>query len=169
MTPPHWSEERKDNSIEALNSSQKTNHPDIPNSDAIQPQNEDSARVSTTVGTKRKQSVAEDEDEDIPPRPSLGNNAGNGGNGTGYKCNVCRKEYKHLNSLSKHQWEHHYAWQSALRFNLRKSQQVALMEAAQILVDMRGCSAPSPTSTVQAQAATAGVGGSDTGRERHRR
>ncbi|KAJ1912496.1 hypothetical protein IWQ60_009643 [Tieghemiomyces parasiticus] len=51
-------------------------------------------------------------------------------------CNVCGKKYKHRSCLTKHLWEHHESWESCLKYNLTKHQQVQMMEAAQILLDM---------------------------------
>ncbi|CAG8567594.1 9088_t:CDS:2 [Acaulospora morrowiae] len=55
---------------------------------------------------------------------------------TTYTCHVCDKRYKHRNCLVKHLWEHHESWELCLKFNLTKHQQVQMMEAAQILVDL---------------------------------
>ncbi|CAG8623097.1 8271_t:CDS:2 [Ambispora leptoticha] len=55
---------------------------------------------------------------------------------TTYTCNHCGKKYKHRNCLVKHLWEHHESWELCLKFNLTKHQQVQMMEAAQILVDL---------------------------------
>ncbi|KAJ1965638.1 hypothetical protein GGI12_000634 [Dipsacomyces acuminosporus] len=51
-------------------------------------------------------------------------------------CGVCGKRYKHRSCLHKHLWEHHDAWETCLKYNLTKHQQVQMMEAAQVLVDM---------------------------------
>ncbi|KAJ2504505.1 hypothetical protein GGI11_007339 [Coemansia sp. RSA 2049] len=51
-------------------------------------------------------------------------------------CRVCGKQYKHRSCLNKHLWEHHDAWEACLKYNLTKHQQVQMMEAAQVLVDM---------------------------------
>ncbi|KAJ1962733.1 hypothetical protein H4R35_007323 [Dimargaris xerosporica] len=51
-------------------------------------------------------------------------------------CSVCGKKYKHRSCLSKHLWEHHESWGTCLKYNLTKHQQVQMMEAAQILIDM---------------------------------
>jgi len=70
-----------------------------------------------------------DKDADSPtPPPSLSK--------TTYTCNHCGKKYKHRNCLVKHLWEHHESWELCLKFNLTKHQQVQMMEAAQILVDL---------------------------------
>jgi hypothetical protein len=57
-------------------------------------------------------------------------------NGTRVSCPDCGKLYKHPGCLSKHRWEHHEHWPSVSRLLLTKHQQVQLMEAAQILVDI---------------------------------
>ncbi|PVV05205.1 hypothetical protein BB560_000274 [Smittium megazygosporum] len=58
----------------------------------------------------------------------------------GYKqicsCGVCGKTYKHRSCLVKHLWEHHEAWNTCLKYNLSKHQQVKMMEAAQTLVSL---------------------------------
>ncbi|KAJ2778960.1 hypothetical protein H4R18_004294 [Coemansia javaensis] len=56
-------------------------------------------------------------------------------------CSVCGKRYKHRSCLHKHLWEHHDAWEECLKYNLTKHQQVQMMEAAQVLVDMMGVKA----------------------------
>ncbi|KAI8325218.1 hypothetical protein GQ54DRAFT_295655 [Martensiomyces pterosporus] len=56
-------------------------------------------------------------------------------------CGVCGKRYKHRSCLHKHLWEHHDAWEACLKYNLTKHQQVQMMEAAQVLVDMMGVKA----------------------------
>ncbi|OZJ01999.1 hypothetical protein BZG36_04727 [Bifiguratus adelaidae] len=57
-------------------------------------------------------------------------------NGTNYRCEECGKVYKHPNCLSKHRWEHSEEWGLASKFLLSKHQQVQLLEAAAILVNM---------------------------------
>ncbi|KAJ2856392.1 hypothetical protein J3B02_001628 [Coemansia erecta] len=54
------------------------------------------------------------------------------------RCSTCGKRYKHRSCLHKHLWEHHAAWEACLKYNLTKHQQVQMMEAAQVLVDMMG-------------------------------
>ncbi|KAI7823155.1 hypothetical protein BX661DRAFT_186969 [Kickxella alabastrina] len=59
-------------------------------------------------------------------------------NRTSCTCSVCGKRYKHRSCLHKHLWEHHDAWEACLKYNLSKHQQVQMMEAAQVLVEMMG-------------------------------
>ncbi|CAG8548899.1 6108_t:CDS:2 [Rhizophagus irregularis] len=70
----------------------------------------------------------EDNIQEHSPSPSVSK--------TTYTCHVCSKKYKHRNCLVKHLWEHHESWELCLKFNLTKHQQVQMMEAAQILVDL---------------------------------
>lgn len=53
-----------------------------------------------------------------------------------YQCRECGKVYKHPNCLSKHQWEHSAEWEFTSQFLLTKHQQVQLLEAAAILMNM---------------------------------
>lgn len=53
-----------------------------------------------------------------------------------YQCRECGKVYKHPNCLSKHQWEHSEEWEFTSQFLLTKHQQVQLLEAAAILMNM---------------------------------
>jgi hypothetical protein len=47
------------------------------------------------------------------------------------QCHRCNKEYKSLNCLQKHLWEHTEYWNANL--NISKHQQVQLLEAASVL------------------------------------
>jgi len=51
-------------------------------------------------------------------------------------CEFCGKMYKHRNCLSKHQWEHHEHWETTKRLCVSKHQQVQLLEAATVLVNI---------------------------------
>ena len=53
-----------------------------------------------------------------------------------YQCEQCGKVYKHRNCLNKHLWEHHESWEVTKKFCSTKHQQVQLLEAAQVLVEM---------------------------------
>ncbi|KAI8980836.1 hypothetical protein BDB01DRAFT_795795 [Pilobolus umbonatus] len=53
-----------------------------------------------------------------------------------YKCNHCGKSYKHPNCLQKHRWEHSEEWELTSKLLLTKHQQVQMLEAAAILVNM---------------------------------
>ncbi|KAJ9077420.1 hypothetical protein DSO57_1016874 [Entomophthora muscae] len=50
-------------------------------------------------------------------------------NRTPVSCSICGKVYRHKISYLKHQWEHHELWDTCLRFNVSKHQQVQMMEA----------------------------------------
>jgi hypothetical protein len=54
-----------------------------------------------------------------------------------HQCESCGKTYKHRNCLSKHLWEHHDAWEHTRRVCQTKHQQVQLLEAAQVLAEIR--------------------------------
>ncbi|KAG1145071.1 hypothetical protein G6F38_005906 [Rhizopus arrhizus] len=53
-----------------------------------------------------------------------------------YRCTDCGKVYKHPNCLSKHQWEHSEQWEYTSKFLLTKHQQVQMLEAANILMNL---------------------------------
>lgn len=55
-----------------------------------------------------------------------------------HKCIECGKVYKHPNCLTKHRWEHSEGWRISSQFLLTKHQKVQLLEAAAILINMRG-------------------------------
>ena len=52
------------------------------------------------------------------------------------KCETCGKSYKHTSCLHKHLWEHTPEWTVTSRLLISKHQQVQLLEAASILVNM---------------------------------
>lgn len=54
-----------------------------------------------------------------------------------YQCEQCGKVYKHRNCLSKHRWEHHESWELTRKICSTKHQQVQLLEAAQVLIEMQ--------------------------------
>ncbi|KAI8345272.1 hypothetical protein EDC96DRAFT_521619 [Choanephora cucurbitarum] len=56
---------------------------------------------------------------------------------TMYRCDTCGKTYKSSNCLFKHQWEHSEQWEFTSKFLLTKHQQVQMLEAASILVQMK--------------------------------
>ncbi|PVZ96480.1 hypothetical protein BB558_007633 [Smittium angustum] len=70
------------------------------------------------------------------PNSFLGENWDNYPSRSPCQCGVCGKKYKHRSSLYKHLWEHHESWETCLKYNLSKHQQVKMMEAAQVLVNM---------------------------------
>lgn len=54
-----------------------------------------------------------------------------------HQCEQCGKVYKHRNCLSKHRWEHHESWELTKRICATKHQQVQMLEAAQVLLEMQ--------------------------------
>ncbi|EAW11508.1 putative C2H2 finger domain protein [Aspergillus clavatus NRRL 1] len=52
------------------------------------------------------------------------------------RCERCGKGYKHGSCLSKHMWEHDPAWAITSKLLISKHQQVQLLEAATVLVNM---------------------------------
>ncbi|KAL1971079.1 hypothetical protein VTN77DRAFT_30 [Rasamsonia byssochlamydoides] len=55
---------------------------------------------------------------------------------TELRCEQCGKGYKHSSCLSKHMWEHDPAWAFTSKLLISKHQQVQLLEAATVLVNM---------------------------------
>ncbi|KAB8232923.1 putative C2H2 finger domain protein [Aspergillus alliaceus] len=55
---------------------------------------------------------------------------------TELRCDRCGKGYKHGSCLSKHMWEHDPAWAITSKLLISKHQQVQLLEAASVLVNM---------------------------------
>jgi len=55
-------------------------------------------------------------------------------------CEFCGKIYKHRNCLTKHQWEHHEHWETTKRLCVSKHQQVQLLEAATVLINITSTS-----------------------------
>lgn len=55
---------------------------------------------------------------------------------TTHQCERCGKVYKHKNCLLKHAWEHHESWSLTKKWCATKHQQVQMLEAAQVLVEM---------------------------------
>ncbi|KAI8902312.1 hypothetical protein BC833DRAFT_573808 [Globomyces pollinis-pini] len=49
-------------------------------------------------------------------------------------CEICGKTYKSTNCLLKHRWEHTQGWKHTSKLSLSKHQQVAILEAASVLV-----------------------------------
>lgn len=52
------------------------------------------------------------------------------------RCDQCGKGYKHSSCLTKHMWEHDPAWAYTSKLLISKHQQVQLLEAATVLVNM---------------------------------
>ncbi|CAO3662253.1 unnamed protein product [Umbelopsis vinacea] len=79
-----------------------------------------------------------------PRRPSEANrklrvaslSESSSGRKTSHRCDECGKVYKHANCLYKHRWEHSEQWAMTSKLNITKHQQVQLLEAAAILVNM---------------------------------
>ncbi|QSZ30575.1 hypothetical protein DSL72_000131 [Monilinia vaccinii-corymbosi] len=57
-------------------------------------------------------------------------------NANDLKCDKCGKGYKHSSCLSKHLWEHTPEWSFTSKLLISKHQQVQLLEAAAVLVNM---------------------------------
>ncbi|KAL1980498.1 hypothetical protein VTN96DRAFT_4022 [Rasamsonia emersonii] len=55
---------------------------------------------------------------------------------TELRCEQCGKGYKHSSCLTKHMWEHDPAWAFTSKLLISKHQQVQLLEAASVLVNM---------------------------------
>lgn len=55
-----------------------------------------------------------------------------------HRCDRCGKVYKHKNCLVKHRWEHHDSWPMTKNWCQTKHQQVQMLEAAHVLVDIIG-------------------------------
>lgn len=53
------------------------------------------------------------------------------------RCPACGKTYKHAAALAKHSWEHTPAWRVTRRLSISKHQQVQLLEAALILMELQ--------------------------------
>jgi hypothetical protein len=56
--------------------------------------------------------------------------------GSELRCEKCGKGYKHSSCLTKHLWEHTPEWQYTSKLLISKHQQVQLLEAASVLVNM---------------------------------
>lgn len=69
------------------------------------------------------------------PSPSSSRSDVGGGMGS-HQCETCGKVYKHRNCLTKHGWEHHESWALTKKWCQTKHQQVQMLEAAQVLVEM---------------------------------
>ncbi|KAK8225556.1 hypothetical protein HDK77DRAFT_431774 [Phyllosticta capitalensis] len=72
-------------------------------------------------------------------RASEGSRAKEGGkraSGSELRCEKCGKGYKHSSCLTKHLWEHTPEWAITSKLLISKHQQVQLLEAASVLVNM---------------------------------
>ncbi|CAI2174657.1 20527_t:CDS:2 [Funneliformis geosporum] len=108
--------------------------------DNIAPANSNPAQLSLVEPNAEQSQHVVIKQEDItqvsPPDSSKEHSPTPSISKTTYTCHECGKRYKHRNCLVKHLWEHHESWELCLKFNLTKHQQVQMMEAAQILVDL---------------------------------
>nr|XP_018261725.1 uncharacterized protein I303_06168 [Kwoniella dejecticola CBS 10117]OBR83883.1 hypothetical protein I303_06168 [Kwoniella dejecticola CBS 10117] len=80
----------------------------------------------------------EDEDGEIS---KLAIGTGSGGvkgrrKGMVFKCETCKKEYRHPSCLVKHRWEHSPHWKEPTALSMSKHQQVQMLEAAAILAHL---------------------------------
>ncbi|WWD02135.1 hypothetical protein V865_000173 [Kwoniella europaea PYCC6329] len=53
-----------------------------------------------------------------------------------FKCETCKKEYRHPSCLVKHRWEHSPHWKEPTALSMSKHQQVQMLEAAAILAHL---------------------------------
>ncbi|KAI1932163.1 hypothetical protein LOZ12_005609 [Ophidiomyces ophidiicola] len=90
---------------------------------------EDTAALGRPVSTKHRSRRASEGSHLIK---------GDGGKRslTELKCDRCGKGYKHSSCLTKHMWEHDPAWAYTSKLLISKHQQVQLLEAATVLVNM---------------------------------
>ncbi|KAA8568776.1 hypothetical protein EYC84_007767 [Monilinia fructicola] len=111
------------------------------------------SRSNAAVKTERGESaidddnndeeMEDDEDDDFTKnrmrRASEGSQLlkdGKKANANDLKCDKCGKGYKHSSCLSKHLWEHTPEWSFTSKLLISKHQQVQLLEAAAVLVNM---------------------------------
>lgn len=76
------------------------------------------------------------------------------------RCERCGKGYKHGSCLSKHMWEHDPAWAITSKLLISKHQQVQLLEAATVLVNMNQDSVTEATPEAESEASSASPGAS---------
>ncbi|KAI9708004.1 MAG: hypothetical protein M1820_004423 [Bogoriella megaspora] len=79
------------------------------------------------------------------------------------KCETCGKAYKHSSCLTKHLWEHTPEWSITSKLLISKHQQVQLLEAASVLVQMNqdGTIMNEPVINDNSSASPAASGSSD--------
>lgn len=120
---------------------------------------------STTAPATRRDSISEsvmnDDDEDI----KLGSAGGK--DLPIHRCESCNKVYRHPSCLVKHRWEHTVYWKEASKFLMSKHQQVQLLEAAAILVNLDGDAASLPDEKALWPAAVSPASSGLLGSERH--
>ncbi|KAM0562142.1 hypothetical protein ACHAPJ_002586 [Fusarium lateritium] len=61
------------------------------------------------------------------------------------RCDKCGKGYKHSSCLTKHLWEHTPEWALTSKLLISKHQQVQLLEAASVLINMNGVESTADT------------------------
>ncbi|KKK18843.1 hypothetical protein ARAM_007627 [Aspergillus rambellii] len=71
------------------------------------------------------------------------------------RCDRCGKGYKHGSCLSKHMWEHNPAWAITSKLLISKHQQVQLLEAASVLVNMNLDDLPSDSPEAESETSSA--------------
>ncbi|PWN25970.1 hypothetical protein BDZ90DRAFT_222550, partial [Jaminaea rosea] len=129
-----------------------------------------SSALLAAAAAARRGSIAESSNagDDDASSVSGGNGGGSGRNGKElpiHRCESCNKVYRHPSCLVKHRWEHTVYWKEASKFLMSKHQQVQLLEAAAILVNMDGDSTSLPDEKALWPAAvspaTSGLLGSD--------
>jgi hypothetical protein len=91
------------------------------------------ASVSPTSSTGRESSLSSNSvfDDDLITKSRDERNEQ-----SNHQCATCGKVYKHRNCLNKHLWEHHESWEVTKKLCSSKHQQVQLLEAAQILLEI---------------------------------
>ncbi|KAI8981672.1 hypothetical protein BDF20DRAFT_834363 [Mycotypha africana] len=121
-----WSEKKK----------QKMN--DNSESTVVQKKRKRSHSASSTASfTAEVSSTASTEIVNIEEAEEVVDVVEDEGDGNEHRCRDCGKVYKHLNCLFKHQWEHTEQWEYTSSFLLTKHQQVQMLEAASILLNMK--------------------------------
>ncbi|KAF4539784.1 putative c2h2 finger domain protein [Lasiodiplodia theobromae] len=85
--------------------------------------------------------------------------------GSELRCEKCGKGYKHSSCLTKHLWEHTPEWAITSKLLISKHQQVQLLEAASVLVNMNqeaaAAEAAKAAESDHSSASPAGSGSSD--------
>lgn len=95
-------------------------------------------------GSERRGSLSESVNGDDDSNLSTNGRTANGKELPVHKCESCNKIYRHPSCLIKHRWEHTVYWKEASKFLMSKHQQVQLLEAAAILVNLDGDTASLP-------------------------
>ncbi|WWC90466.1 uncharacterized protein L201_005402 [Kwoniella dendrophila CBS 6074] len=101
---------------------------------------DDDGEIEAGSGRSGSADIDMDEDEDGEiSKLALG--TGSGGvkgrrKGMVFKCETCKKEYRHPSCLVKHRWEHSPHWKEPTALSMSKHQQVQMLEAAAILAHL---------------------------------